>query len=881
MKFRQLALICAMASPYANAFQVCNIGEEYGVLEGEGLHQLRKLNYQAFSEDITPEHLFTSNPLHKSDVKPSLIEAEDVYPQTSSLLDAGPASTVVLEAEEATSLLKTVGRSTIGAAKGALEVLGPVGDAVMVGLWANDVAKSFEDETNTSYDRFATVMSLIDWFGVLKLPEREIDRQILVSRWNKVAAGEHYSFKVHNDIVTQQDKRDKQHWADLSKNQQAMLEGIAKGFATDVALKYQQYYQEAVIGQTQLVETLLNAVEEERYKSISSKLSLEESGRRVFSADFSSSCQTEVDTILALYPEQEVNNERPPAIPSKRQANRALADLQHCQQDQLDAALSLLDRVRNGGVEGLDRQSMHRLYQQVLNAKIRIVETAAQQLEGMKSRLITEMRAEGREAIDNLFQSGAVESAHRYFIEQADYLAIDEMSRSIFGRPATSTELRQKHFVIQEGYRKCTKIGILGGDPNFRGCTQYTWIPAEIERYDSSKDAVISQMVMPNKDNIKRVFDRSLQNLIDNGWSSQQEEDWLEKQILNFSEKQRAIQKAQQDKSNVLRWLFDSSSALESECGSGNACAGWSAEYLNKENLSRDSSLHHIANWHTRNKDSGYYVHSKRVEKLNSLIPEALESEWQANHIKGFYSYVYPDSFDLDKHAPLIASALRNSSLDINNLSSVLGLAKGIVKTHITEALNLAEQHDEGWLNEQIGDFHRYISIVHAQNTSTGHYASGEQGVTGLFSEPLPAHQLRYLTLDTYKSIDGEQPSYYYSTNNYDEMSYDTRLHFSIDALFGSSSELANKLDQLKQVNARFTDQPGRTCLIVYPQLKDALMQVSANESLYWLTPVSDWFDSLTRRQFKLFSTIRFAVMKQNERNIGCDLSPNNPEYWR
>ena len=338
----------------------------------------------------------------------------------------------------------------------------------------------------------------------------------------------------------------------------------------------------------------------------------------------------------------------------------------------------------------------------------------------MKSRLITEMRAEGREAIDNLFQSGAVESAHRYFIEQADYLAIDEMSRSIFGRPATSTELRQKYFVIQEGYRKCTKIGILGGDPNFRGCTQYTWIPAEIERYDSSKDAVISQMVMPNKDNIKRVFDRSLENLIDNGWSAQQEEDWLEKQILNFSEKQRIIQKAQQDKSNVMRWLFDSSSALESECGGGNACAGWSAEYLSKESLSRDSSLHHIANWHTRNKNSGYYVHSKRVEKLNSLIPEALESEWQANHIKGFYSYVYPDSFDLDKHAPLIASALGNSSLDITNLASTLGLAKGIVKTHITEALNLAEQHDEGWLNEQIGDFHRYVSIVHAQNTSTG-----------------------------------------------------------------------------------------------------------------------------------------------------------------
>ncbi|MFY2508554.1 hypothetical protein ACN3E9_09755 [Vibrio pectenicida] len=881
MKFRQLALICAMASPYANALQVCTIGDEYRVLEDEGLHQIRKSNYQTFSEDLTPESLFSSNPLNQSEVKPSLIETEEVFPQTSSLLDSGPASVVTLEAEEAASMLKTIGRSTIGAAKGALEVLGPVGDAVMVGLWANEVAQSFKDETSTGYDRFTTVMSLIDWFGVLKLPERDIDRQILVSRWNKVAAGEHYSFKVHDDIVTQQDKKDKQHWADLSKNQQTMLEDLARGFAADVALKYHQYYQEAVLAQTRLTETLVSAIEEEKYKAIYNKLSLEESGKRVFASDFSSSCQAEVDALLALYHEQEINNNRPPLIPSKRQANRVLANLQHCQQDQLDSVLSLLNRVRSGAVEGLDGQSMHRLYQQTLNAKITIVETAALQLEQIKTKLIAEMRSEGHSVIENLFESGAVESVHRYFTTQADYLAIDEMSRSIFGRQATATELRQKYFVVQEGYRKCTKIGILGGDPNFRGCTQYTWIPAEIEKYDAAKDAVISQMVMPNPDGIKRVFEQSLVSLIDDGWNAQQEENWLEKQILNFSEKQRIILKAQQDKSIVMRWLFDSSQALGSECGGGNGCAGWSTEYLNKEHLSRDSSLHHIANWYAKTKDSGYYVHSKRRKKLESIIPEALDSEWRANNIKGFYSYVYPGSFDLDKYAPLISSALKDSNLDVTDLAATLPLAKGIVKTHIAEAVNAAELQNEGWLNQQIGDFHRYISIVHAQNTSTGHYASGEPNATGIFSEPLPAHLLRYMILDQYQSIDEEEPSYYYSTNNYAEMSYDTRLHFSIDALFDSNSIIANKIEQLTQVNTTFTNMPGRTCLIVYPQLKEALMSVSADESLYWLTPVSEWFDSLTRQQFKLFSTIRFGVMKQNELNIGCDLSPNNPVYWR
>ncbi|MGF1866591.1 hypothetical protein L4D15_15240 [Enterovibrio norvegicus] len=166
----------------------------------------------------------------------------------------------------------------------------------------------------------------------------------------------------------------------------------------------------------------------------------------------------------------------------------------------MDLAVAMLDELRNGEVEGLDRQSLHQLYRHVLNAKIKIVETANAQLDVLRAKLKEEMYAEGMNAIDRLFDSEAVAKAHRYFKDQAEYLAIDEMSRSIFGRPATATERRQKYFVIQEGYEKCTRIGILGGDPNFRGCTEYTWIPAEKEHYDSAKDEVISQMVMPNRD---------------------------------------------------------------------------------------------------------------------------------------------------------------------------------------------------------------------------------------------------------------------------------------------------------------------------------------------------------------------------------------------
>ena len=51
----------------------------------------------------------------------------------------------------------------MGAARGAIEVLGPVGDAIAVGLWAEEVAESFADETQTSQS-FRDGNGLIDWF---------------------------------------------------------------------------------------------------------------------------------------------------------------------------------------------------------------------------------------------------------------------------------------------------------------------------------------------------------------------------------------------------------------------------------------------------------------------------------------------------------------------------------------------------------------------------------------------------------------------------------------------------------------------------------------------------------------------------------------------
>ncbi|OBT16128.1 hypothetical protein A9266_19475 [Vibrio tasmaniensis] len=864
MKLNRLALISAIISSSAGAFEICKIGDEYNVLDSESFHQIRQKNYDAFSDGITPENLFPSAPEHIIDLKPSLSEASDILPETATLLDTGPASAIAIEPVEATRLMETLGRSTSNLAKGALEALGPIGDAVAVGLWANDVANSFQDESRTSYDRFATVMELVDWFGVLKLPAREIDRQILSSRWDRIAAADHYSYRIHDDLITQQDLRDKTHWAELASKQQAMLNAVAQGFATDLALKYQQHYQEVVQAQTIIAEELITGVEHELRKTLFSELAVDHQGSRLFASDIALSCNEEAQALAELYPQQDVeeNNNRPPAVPSKRQANRALAKLQHCQQQLLDEAIAKLDALRAGQIPGLDQAAVEQLYTQTLAAKTQIIETADNHVNLLKSKLQKEMFTQGEIAVEQLFSSGSVDTMHNFFKAQAERNAIDEMTRSILGRPATTQEIRNKEIVLQSGYRKCVRIGILGGDPNFRGCVEYAWIPAETRPFNPSEDTVIAQIYPPNKEAVKRVLFDTLSTLIANGWNSEDEEHWLEQQILNFSAQQRLKQQAEFDKQQVYHWLLDSTAQLGGKCTGGSSCAGWSPSYLQTVNLSRQSSLHYINNWHTNYSGKYANVHSQRYQKLESLIAIALVSEWQAKQAVEFFSFTYPGSADLETNAPLIYSALKSSSLDITNLQgNTLQLAKGIVKTRLAEAVSVSDSNGVEWLHSQVGQFQRYTSIIHSQHISTGHYASGEEEVTALFSEMLPAHLMRYLISDIIPD------------------SYDARLERSIDALFNPASELNQKLDSLSRTNESFTNKPGRSCLIYYPHLKSALLSVAEEEDLYWLSPISEWYDAVTRQQLNTFRALQSAVINQNTFGIPCDLSPNSYQY--
>ena len=106
-----------------------------------------------------------------------------------------------------------------------------------------------------------------------------------------------------------------------------MLNAVARGFATDLALKYQQHYQEVVKAQTILAEELITAVDHELRKAIFSQLALDHKDSRLFASNIAASCNEETRVLADLYPDHDIeeSNSLPPALPSKRQDNRALA----------------------------------------------------------------------------------------------------------------------------------------------------------------------------------------------------------------------------------------------------------------------------------------------------------------------------------------------------------------------------------------------------------------------------------------------------------------------------------------------------------------------------------------------------------------------------
>lgn len=829
----------AVMTSLTHASELCRVDDEVTLLDNSDYRALQQENYASYSRDLVSGEELLSSPGMELSLKGKLPNDLDLFAETSGKLATGPTSALTLTETESTDMLLAIGRPAEEITAGSLEALGPVGDALAVGLWAMDVANTFEDESQTAYDRFASVLSIVDVFGALRIPQRAIDRQIIANRWDSIASGDHYSYTIHQDLATEQDQLDKELWGSYAEGYHQFLKRITLDYMTDVAMKYQLHYQELVHGQTQLAQELINGIDQALYASLMSLLAPDTHNGRVLLSEMRDHCQTENATLFTLLtPDTAVsNNSSSQSSVSEKDINLAYGRLQVCQTELLGHITSRLKAFTQGELSGFAQEHIRQVLTHTLAAKKKIVTTTLATLEQNKDRIIHEMREEGHGAINRLFDSNSVPQVYQFIKAQARRAAIDEIVRSELYRPATAAELASGTIILQEADETCSSIGLLG--------VSCTTTPAETRQFHDEQDEVVRAIVPRDRAQYLTMFDDHLDRLIKNGGFAEYHEDWLSNIIADYQRERHDLEKARHLKNEVQRWLFGD---VSGDCTGD--CARWHNSYLIKFGVHPNASLHTINKWLAAEYPRG--GGRVRVGKLKQLVPQAIAAEWNAKGWQEYRYFAHPRSVDLRTQSPKVYKALEFATQHGSITSDQLVYAaKGV----LTGAYQAAHEQAPGWLERQFGDLYRYIAIARLQRKTTGH--SGLDSTTHLFSETLPAHLVRFASDAPEKNLTTALNSWLQPANtSHWTVEYDsnttppltitppTQQALSEEPVVQQISALESAMQTYSNFAMQQRNKPLRYALD-YTPLQSWVKDLSSNPSVIAVPFMSQWFEEV------------------------------------
>tara|TARA_B100001094_G_scaffold332850_2_gene406869 strand:- start:8769 stop:11129 length:2361 start_codon:yes stop_codon:yes gene_type:complete len=142
---RKLCVVLALAySQHSLSNEVCTLPIETLPEESELSHELKQLSPQ--SEAINLEQVLPE--------ATSAFKTEQKFTPHTALFEGS------ITESESVSMLTNLRRYTGWAAEG-LEALGPVFDVVALGLWADDLVKTFSNKNSSSLDKAASIVYLI------------------------------------------------------------------------------------------------------------------------------------------------------------------------------------------------------------------------------------------------------------------------------------------------------------------------------------------------------------------------------------------------------------------------------------------------------------------------------------------------------------------------------------------------------------------------------------------------------------------------------------------------------------------------------------------------------------------------------------------------
>ncbi|NRD74947.1 hypothetical protein HQQ94_17340 [Shewanella sp. VB17] len=839
MSNRKIALLALCVIPaFSSAAQLCTPYKKIDLLNEHDYLNYQKKQYLASSDRIEVNHLFNPKQSPSLIEKAALPENELVYSETAAKLAKGPATSFELSVASSKSLLRSMGRTTISLGSQTLEALGPIGDAAFIGLWSKNIADTFSNESATSYDKFESIISLVDWFGLFKIAQRDIDAKIYADRWDAMASGKHYSYTLHKDLFTEQEFKDKEHWLKYATGYKTFLKNATTNIVNEVSMRYQLYYLDSVNAQTIIARQLISGIDQELYKGIAHLLSANYKGKKNFFRDNDMVCDSEFSALTN-------EGERP-----VYDLDTVINNFEQCQYTVLHNLMSQIYHFSKGEIPSASETQIRTLFNKAIESKIQIAQTAHVNIEQIKLKLINKMKLAGTAAINKLFTSGSVVKNHSFIMTQATNTAMDELVRSEYGRSITPTELFTGIIILEEAYQTCVSW-------SWGSCNKIGWVPAVSRMFEPWKDPVLSQITLPQKTVYLTQFDREIDSIIHNGWHVQPLESWFDNQISGFTSRYWTQKTAKESEARIKLALFDTNYGCESSYD----CSGWSSSYLANNGITQSSSLHDIEHWMADYEGKNAPVHQGRIRRIVKLLPGAITDQWLYKDYSVYRHFAKPDTFDLKRFAPAIYQTLYQAYHE-DHIYSQSELKK-IAKTKIVNLSAEINQHNSGWLSSQIGDFHRYIALAQLQMRTSGHFApNSAESSSVLFNEILPADIRRWMIADipngyvdtlkmamdaffSYKDAANWQAQY---TVNLTTSLNVNHIHDVINVDFNSLAlrqKIAAIIPMIETYNPSQTQAGSSACQQNLEPLYQSLWSIASDENLVWIPYLSDHIDDL------------------------------------
>lgn len=180
------AMVAFSPATYALCF-IDSISDTQSLNSFDSQRLEERLHQQFFSE---PQFGSTLGELEHSSQQQLFSEA---WPSTEGALNAVPATHE--SALGSPAILKRLGR----AGSSTLEVLGPIGDAVAVGMWAENMVHTFSQESSTRLDKAASVFSIVPFVGdELNMLSNDIKYFAAKDKIEEFESQIHYVFNDHH-----------------------------------------------------------------------------------------------------------------------------------------------------------------------------------------------------------------------------------------------------------------------------------------------------------------------------------------------------------------------------------------------------------------------------------------------------------------------------------------------------------------------------------------------------------------------------------------------------------------------------------------------------------------------------------------------------------